>query len=167
MKYLENYIIALLLITIIIAGSTSNASAKNDYLNEYGARCGDFEVTTERRDTDYNYSENSTHEDEYVRFTYRKYLGTDCKTQKENVILKQQLELMKMCGRVNGNPTLKHNPEFNLLVSKCRGIAPTSLDNRPDDANSHWDSMKDTYKKKNPDVTIMGDKFIGPKKEDK
>ena len=41
MKYLENYIIALLLITIIIAGSTSNASAKNDYLNEYGARCGD------------------------------------------------------------------------------------------------------------------------------
>jgi len=167
MKYLENYIIALLLITIIIAGSTSNASAKNDYLNEYGARCGDFEITTERRDTDYNYSENSTHEDEYVRFTYRKYLGTDCKTQKENVILKQQLELMKMCGRVNGNPTLKHNPEFNLLVSKCRGIAPTSLDNRPDDANSHWDSMKDTYKKKNPDVTIMGDKFIGPKKEDK
>ena len=167
MKYLENYIIALLLITIIIAGSTTNASAKNDYLNEYGARCGDFEVTTERRDTDYNYSENSTHEDEYVRFTYRKYLGTDCKTQKENVILKQQLELMKMCGRVNGNPTLKHNPEFNLLVSKCRGIAPTSLDNRPDDANSHWDSMKDTYKKKNPDVTIMGDKFIGPKKEDK
>ena len=167
MKYLENYIIALLLITIIIAGSTSNASAKNDYLNEYGARCGDFEITTERRDTDYNYSENSTHEDEYVRFTYRKYLGTDCKTQKENVKLKQQLELMKMCGRVNGNPTLKHNPEFNLLVSKCRGIAPTSLDNRPDDANSHWDSMKDTYKKKNPDVTIMGDKFIGPKKEDK
>tara|TARA_R110002096_G_scaffold425732_1_gene634671 strand:+ start:163 stop:666 length:504 start_codon:yes stop_codon:yes gene_type:complete len=167
MKYLENYIIALLLITIIIAGSTTNASAKNDYLNEYGARCGDFEITTERRDTDYNYSENSTHEDEYVRFTYRKYLGTDCKTQKENVILKQQLELMKMCGRVNGNPTLKHNPEFNLLVSKCRGIAPTSLDNRPDDANSHWDSMKDTYKKKNPDVTIMGDKFIGPKKEDK
>ena len=167
MKYLQNYIIALLLITIIIAGSTSNALAKNDYLNEYGARCGDFEITTERRDTDYNYSENSTHEDEYVRFTYRKYLGTDCKTQKENVILKQQLELMKMCGRVNSNPTLKHIPEFALLVNKCRGIAPTSLDNRPDDAKSHWDSMKDTYKKKNPDVTIMGDKFIGPKKEDK
>ena len=160
MKYLENYIITFLLATIIIAGLTSDASSKNEYLNEYGARCGDFEVTTERRDTDYNYSENSTHEDEYVRFTYRKYLGTDCKTQKENVKLKQQLELMKMCGRVNGNPTLKHNPEFNLLVSKCRGIAPTSLDNRPDDDNSNWDLMKDTYKKENPDVKIMGDKKI-------
>ena len=162
MKYLENYIIALLLITIIIAGSTTNASARNDYLNEYGARCGDFEVSTERRDTDYNYSDNSTNEQEYLRFTYRKYLGTDCKTQKENVKIKQQLELMKMCGRVNGNPTLKHNPEFALLVSKCRGITPTSLDNRPDDGKSHWDTMKDSYKKENPDVKIMGDKFIGP-----
>jgi len=161
------FTIILFIMITLLALFGGPAHSKNDYLNEYGARCGDFEITTERRDTDYNYSENSTHEDEYVRFTYRKYLGTDCKTQKENVILKQQLELMKMCGRVNGNPTLKHNPEFNLLVSKCRGIAPTSLDNRPDDANSHWDSMKDTYKKKNPDVTIMGDKFIGPKKEDK
>ena len=141
------------------------AHSKNEYLNEYGARCGDFEVTTERRDTDYNYSENSTHEDEYVRFTYRKYLGTDCKTQKENVKLKQQLELMKMCGRVNGNPTLKHNPEFSLLVNKCRGIAPTSLDNRPNDANSHWDTLKNDYKKENPDVILMNDKFIGPKKD--
>jgi len=160
MKYLENYIIAFLLATIIIAGLTSGASARNDYLNEYGVRCGEFEVSTERRDTDYNYSESSTHEDEYVRFTYRKYLGTDCKTQKENIKLKQQLELMKMCGRVNGNPSLKHNPEFYLLVKKCTGIAPTSLDNRPDNDNSHWDSMKDEYKKENPDIKIMGDKNI-------
>ena len=143
------------------------AHSKNEYLNEYGARCGDFEVTTERRDTDYNYSKSSTHEDEYVRFTYRKYLGTDCKTQKENVKLKQQLELMKMCGRVNANPTLKHNPEFSLLVNKCRGIAPSSLDNRPNDANSHWDSLKNDYKKENPDVILMNDKFIGPTNETK
>ena len=167
MKYLENYIIAFLLATIIIAGLTSDASSKNEYLNEYGARCGDFEVTTERRDTDYNYSKSSTHEDEYVRFTYRKYLGTDCKTQKENVKLKQQLELMKMCGRVNANPTLKLNPEFSLLVNKCRGITPSGLDNRPNDANSHWDSLKNDYKKENPDVILMNDKFIGPTNETK
>ena len=160
MKYLENYIIAFLLVTIIVIGLTSGASARNEYLNEYGVRCGEFEVSTERRDTDYNYSDSNTHEDEYVRFTYRKYLGTDCKTSKENVAIKQQLELMKMCGRVNGNPTLKHNPEFNLLVSKCRGIAPTGLDNRPKDANSHWDSMKDQYKKENPNIKMMGDKNI-------
>ena len=36
------------------------AHSRNEYLNEYGARCGDMEVRTERRDTDYNYSDNST-----------------------------------------------------------------------------------------------------------
>jgi len=159
------FTIILFIMITLLALFGGPAHSKNEYLNEYGARCGDFEVTTERRDTDYNYSENSTHEDEYVRFTYRKYLGTDCKTQKENVKLKQQLELMKMCGRVNGNPTLKHNPEFSLLVNKCRGIAPTSLDNRPNDANSHWDTLKNDYKKENPDVILMNDKFIGPKKD--
>ena len=161
------FTIILFIMITLLALFGGPAYPKNEYLNEYGARCGDFEVTTERRDTDYNYSENSTHEDEYVRFTYRKYLGTDCKTQKENVKLKQQLELMKMCGRVNANPTLKHNPEFSLLVNKCRGIAPSGLDNRPNDANSHWDSLKNDYKKENPDVILMNDKFIGPKNETK
>jgi hypothetical protein len=28
-----------------------------------------------------------TNEQQYLRFTYRKYLGTDCKTAKENVQL--------------------------------------------------------------------------------
>ena len=161
------FTIILFIMITLLALFGGPAHSKNEYLNEYGARCGDFEVTTERRDTDYNYSENSTHEDEYVRFTYRKYLGTDCKTQKENVKLKQQLELMKMCGRVNANPTLKHNPEFSLLVNKCRGIAPSGLDNRPNDANSHWDSLKNDYKKENPNVILMNDKFIGPKNETK
>jgi len=161
------FTIILFIMITLLALFGGPAHSKNEYLNEYGARCGDFEVTTERRDTDYNYSKSSTHEDEYVRFTYRKYLGTDCKTQKENVKLKQQLELMKMCGRVNANPTLKHNPEFSLLVNKCRGIAPSGLDNRPNDANSHWDSLKNDYKKENPDVILMNDKFIGPTNETK
>ena len=143
------------------------AYPRNEYLNEYGARCGDFEVRTDRRDTDYNYSDNSTNEQEYLSFTYRKYLGVDCKTINENVKIKQQLELMKMCGRVNANPTLKHNPEFSLLVNKCRGIAPSGLDNRPNDANSHWDTLKNDYKKENPDVILMNDKFIGPTNETK
>ena len=92
------------------------AYPRNEYLNDYGVRCGEMEVSTERRDTDYNYSDSNTHEDQYLRFTYRKYLGTDCKTSKENVAIKQQLELMKMCGRVNSNPSLANNSNFNLLV---------------------------------------------------
>ena len=101
--------------------------------------------------------------------TYRHYLGSACTdefklVQQENMELKQQLELMKMCGRVNSNPTLKHNPSFNLLVSKCAGVAPTGNNTRPSDSQSLWDDMKDDYKKENPDVKLMNDKLIGPKK---
>ena len=80
---------AILIIMItLLAFFGGPAHSKNEYLNEYGARCGDMEITTEQRDTDYNYSDNSTNEQQYLRFTYRKYLGTDCKTQKENVKIK-------------------------------------------------------------------------------
>ena len=71
---------------------------------------------------------------------------------------------MKMCGRVNNNPSLAHNPNFRLLVSKCRGVSPTKLDNRPEDSKSYWDDLKDEFKKENPDVNLMGDKFINKKK---
>ena len=123
-----------------------------------------MEISTERRDTDYNYSDSNTHEDQYVRFTYRKYLGTDCKTSKENVAIKQQLELMKMCSRVNSNPSLAHNENFDLLVSKCRGVTPARDNTRPSDSQSLWDDMKDEYKKENPEINLMNDKLIGPTK---
>ena len=157
---------ALLIIMItLLALFGGPAHSRNEYLNEYGARCGDLEVRTERRDTDYNYSDNSTNEQQYLSFTYRKYLGVDCKTIKENVNLKQQLELMKMCGRVNSNPSLAHNKNFRLLVSKCRGVTPTEINNRPEDSGSAWDSLKDDYKKENPDIKLMGDKFLKPSKK--
>ena len=161
-----NYKFTALLIVMmtLLALFGGPAHSRNEYLNEYGARCGDMEVRTERRDTDYNYSDNSTNEQQYLSFTYRKYLGVDCKTIKENVKLKQQLELMKMCGRVNNNPSLAQNENFRLLVSKCRGITPTRDTTRPDDSKSLWDDMKDDYKKDNPELNLMGDKIIGPSK---
>ena len=73
--------------------------------------------------------------------------------------LKQQLELMKMCGKVNKNPTLSRNPNFKLLVSKCSGIIiPDDKIIKPD--GSYWDSIKDDYKKENPDIKLMGDKIV-------
>jgi len=157
---------AILIIMItLLALFGGPAHSRNEYLNEYGARCGDMEVRTERRDTDYNYSDNSTNEQQYLSFTYRKYLGVDCKTIKENVDLKQQLELMKMCGRVNNNPSLAYNENFRLLVSKCRGVTPTIDRSRPEDSKSAWDDMKDGYKKENPDLKLMGDKFLKPSKK--
>ena len=152
----------LIILICLLALFVEPAYPRNEYLNEYGVRCGEMEVSTERRDTDYNYSDSNTHEDQYLRFTYRKYLGTDCKTAKENVAIKQQLELMKMCGRVNSNPSLAHNPNFKLLVSKCRGVTPTEINNRPDNSGSAWDGLKNDYKKENPDIKLMGDKFLTP-----
>ena len=154
----------LILAFTILALFVEPAYPRNEYLNEQGVRCGEMEISTERRDTDYNYSDSNTHEDQYLRFTYRKYLGTDCKTSKENVAIKQQLELMKMCGRVNSNPSLALNENFALLVSKCRGVTPARDNTRPSDSQSLWDDMKDSYKKENPEVNLMGDKLIGPSK---
>jgi hypothetical protein len=150
----------LIILLTLLAFCAPPAYAKNEYLNEYGVRCGEMEISTEQRETDYNYSDSNTHEDQYLRFTYRKYLGTDCKTSKENVQIKQQLELMKMCGRVNSNPSLALNSNFALLVEKCRGVTPAKDNTRPADSQSLWDDMKDEYKKENPDVQLMGDKFI-------
>ena len=159
------YFTGILIVLMFLLTLIEPAYPRNEYLNEYGVRCGEMEISTERRDTDYNYSDSNTHEDQYLRFTYRKYLGTDCKTSKENVAIKQQLELMKMCGRVNSNPSLAYNENFNLLVSKCRGVSPTRDNTRPDDSKSHWDNLKDNYKKENPDIKVMGDKLLLPPKE--
>ncbi len=154
----------LIILLTLLAFCVNPAYPRNEYLNEYGVRCGEMEISTERRDTNYNYSDSSSNEQQGIRFTYRKYLGTDCKTSKENVAIKQQLELMKMCGRVNSNPSLAHNENFRLLVTKCRGVTPSGDNTRPADSQSLWDDMKDEYKKENPDIQLMGDKFINPGK---
>ena len=144
------------------------AYPKNEYLNEYGVRCGEMEFRIEDRNNEQDYhtynSNDYDNDSQNFSVTYRKYLGTDCKTSKENVQIKQQLELMKMCGRVNSNPSLAQNENFRLLVSKCRGVTPARDNTRPSDSKSLWDDMKDGYKKENPEVNLMGDKLIGPSK---
>ena len=166
----KNYYFTGILIILIclLALFVEPAYPRNEYLNEYGVRCGevDFREEQRNRDQDYRTSNTSDYDDDSKNFsiTFRKYLGTDCKTSKENVQIKQQLELMKMCGRVNSNPSLAHNENFRLLVSKCRGVSPTKVDNRPENSGSYWDSIKDNYKKENPDVKLMGDKILMPSK---
>ena len=162
----------LILAMCLMAFFVEPAYPRNEYLNNGTNTCstGSFDISVEQRDTDYNYNNSSTHENENVRLTYRHFLGSACtddfkKVQQENMELKQQLELMKMCGRVNNNPSLAYNENFKLLVSKCKGVAPTSIDNRPEDDKSLWDNMKDEYKEKNPDVKIMGDKILLPPKD--
>ena len=168
----------LILLFIGLTMFAKPAYPRNDYLNNGTNTCstGDLSVSVEQRDSENRYRHydstnnyNSPSDDKSIRLTWRHYLGSACTdefkaVQQENMELKQQLELMKMCGRVNSNPTLKHNPSFNLLVSKCVGVAPTGNNTRPNDSKSLWDDMKDGYKKENPDINLMNDKLIGPKK---
>ena len=172
------YFTGALIVLFVLLCFIRPAHPRNEYLNNGTNTCstGDLSVSVEQREYESEYRHfnpsnnyNNPSDDKSVRLTYRHYLGSACTdefkvVQQENMELKQQLELMKMCGRVNSNPTLKHNPSFNLLVSKCVGVAPTGNNTRPSDSQSLWDDMKDDYKKENPDVKLMNDKIIGPKK---
>ena len=163
---------ALLIIMLsMLAFFAEPAYPKNEYLNNGSNTCstGSFDISVEQRDTDYINNGSSTHENENVRLTFRHFLGSACtkefrQVQQENMELKQQLELMKMCGRVNSNPSLAQNENFKLLVSKCTGVTPSQSNTRPD-TTSLWDELKDEYKKENPDVKLMGDKFLKPSKK--
>ena len=168
------YFTGALIILFVLLCFIKPAYPRNEYLNDGTNTCstGSFDISVEQRDSDYNYRHysntndyNNYSDDRSVRLTWRKYLGSACtkefrEVQTENAQLKQQLELMKMCGKVNNNPTIARNPNFALLVQKCSGIIIPENE-KPD--NSHWDSLKDKYKKENPDIKLMGDKFIGPK----
>ena len=160
---------ALILMLTILAFFGGPAHSKNEYLQNSDERCGDFETrVTQSVGEDQQlqaFDRNFNNGSRYLSLTYRKYLGVDCKSGKENRMLKQQLELMKMCGKVNSNPSLALNQNFNLLTSKCRGVTPTSSRSRPENSGSLWDELKDDYKKENPDVILMGDKFIKPSKK--
>ena len=150
------------------------AYPRNEYLTDGTNSCRtgevDVRIETENRDDDYrhnsisnNYDNNS--DSDRLSVTYRHYIGTACtkqfrQVQQENMELKQQLELMKMCSRVNSNSSILQNENFRLLVSKCTGITPSKIDNRPEDSGSAWDGLKDKYKKENPGIKLMGDKFL-------
>ena len=152
------------------------AYPKNEYLNNGYNACntGSFDVRIETQEGDNEYKHyspsnnyNSENGRDSLSFTYRHYLGSACtkefkKAQQENIELKQQLELMKMCGKVNKNPTLKYNPNFHLIVAKCSGIV---IPENKTPEGSLWDELKDDYKKENPEIKIMGDKFIGSRKK--
>ena len=170
------YFTSALIILFVLLCFIKPAYPRNEYLNDGTNTCstGSFDISVEQRDSDYNYRHysntndyNNYSDDRSVRLTWRKYLGSACtkefrEVQTENAQLKQQLELMKMCGKVNNNPTIARNPNFALLVQKCSGIIIPE-NKKPD--KSHWDVIKDNYKKEKPDIQLMGDKFIGPNEQ--
>ena len=133
------------------------AYPRNEYLNDGNTRCGEGDVSVSNRDYEYDNYDRSWNESnsQELRLTFRKYLGTDCKTSKENAAIKQQLELMKMCNKVNRNPSLAQNKNFALLVSKCRGVVPQVDEVETMPTGSLWDELKDDYIKTNPDSKTL------------
>ena len=147
----------LIIMLTILAFCADPAYPRNEYLNDGNTRCGEVDVSVSNRDYQYDNYDRSWNESnsQELRLTFRKYLGTDCKTSKENAAIKQQLELMKMCNKVNRNPSLAQNKNFTLLVSKCRGVVPQvdEIENMP--TGSLWDELKDDYIKENPDSKTL------------
>ena len=152
------YFTGILMILLCLIAWMGPAYPRNEYLNN-SDRCGEFEARIEKyqNDTNYNSSNSTDYNNENYRFNlgFRKYLGTDCRTSKENMQLKQQLELMKMCNKVNRNPSLAQNENFALLVSKCRGVIPQVDEVEAMPTGSLWDELKDEYIKENPGSKTM------------
>ena len=151
------------------------AYPRNDYLNNYGNNCtyGSVELTINQYvpeeqqlqtfDSNYNNGNRS------LNLRFRKELGVakkicdeQNKIKNHNMKLMQQLELNKNCPRVNRDITLQYNANFNELVAYCKNVKGEV--NQEDYSESYWDTIKDGYKKENPDITLMGDKIIKPKK---
>ena len=175
---LMNYKFTALLIIMFVCLTlfAKPAYPRNDYLNNYGDRCtyGSVELTLNQYvpeeqqlqtfDGNYNNGNRS------LNLRFRKDLGISkrhCDNQNRikthNMKLMQQLELNKNCPRVNRDTTLQYNANFAELVAYCKNVIGIKDENIKEEG-SYWDSIKNNYKKENPGVDLMGDKFLDKKK---
>ena len=114
---------------LIVFGLTSQTQAVNEYLDGYNScERGRLEVYTEvdrydydrRMDSDSDYFADSGKIG--IRFSYP--LQSTCTKENislllENQRIKQQLELLKLCGRYQGLELPDH---FSDVREKCKGI---------------------------------------------
>ena len=124
MKKINIFFIILYTCLLFIGIKHELANARNEYLNNGSNTCrsGEIDLSVEQRDTDYNYSDSNTHENQNLRLTFRKYLGVsqkECeernKIQTQNELLKQQIELYKVCKQINTNQNLEQRIEEGLF----------------------------------------------------
>ena len=147
MKKINIFLIILYTCLLFIGIKHELANARNEYLNNGSNTCrsGEIDLSVEQRDTDYNYSDSNTHENQNLRLTFRKYLGVsqkECeernKIQTQNELLKQQIELYKVCKQINTNQNLE---QFKELLNYCRGIQ-TIKKERPNKFKNYLDKIK-------------------------
>ena len=173
---LMNYKFTALLIIMFVCLTlfAKPAYPRNDYLNNYGDKCsyGSVELTLNQYVNEHQqiqtFDGNYNNGNRSLNLRFRKDLGISkrhCDNQNRikthNMKLMQQLELNKNCPRVNRDTTLQYNANFAELVAYCKNVIGIK-DENPKEEGSYWDSIKNNYKKENPDVNLMGDKFLKP-----
>ena len=149
---------------------------RNDYLNNSGDKCtyGSVELTLNQYVNEHQqiqtFDRGYDNGSRSLNLRFRKDLGVSkrhCDEQNQikthSMKLMQQMELNKNCPRVNRDTTLQYNANFAELVAYCKNVIGIK-DENPKEEGSYWDSIKNKYKKENPDVELMGDKFLDEKK---
>ena len=127
----------LVLITVIVLSRP--VVAINEYLNDYGSHCstGSIELYSDIRGADdkYTYLDGDGNESNSYRqynddasgsvgIRWRKELGSSCtdpykRLMMQNQKLKQELELLKLCGRYK---ELELGPQFATVREMCKGV---------------------------------------------
>ena len=120
------FVLSLILIASAI---TSDAKAVNEYLNSYNScEQGRIELYTEFDRYDYDQRMNSSSDyfadSGKVGIRFRKEFGSTCtdpykKMMIENMKLKQELELLKLCARYSG---LDLGKSFSNVREKCKDV---------------------------------------------
>ena len=146
-------ILGSIVITILILLAFKKAFGVNEYLNDYGQHCstGSIELYSDVRGTDDRYSyydgdgDPNNHYRGYdddlsgsVGVRWRKELGSSCtdpykRLMMQNQKLKQELELLKLCGRYK---ELELGPQFATVREMCKGV------NRPEETNKNIKETK-------------------------
>ena len=128
-----------IIVLVIVVLSFKKAFGINEYLNDYGQHCskGSIELYSDVRGADDKYSyydgdgdpNNSyrNYNDDVsgsVGIRWRKELGSSCtepykKLMMQNQKLKQELELLKLCGRYK---ELDLGPQFSTVREMCKGV---------------------------------------------
>ena len=121
----------LLTVTLIMCwGLSQKALAVNEYLNDYPNHCseGSWEIYSEIDRYDYDQRMNSSSDyfadSGKVGIRFRKEFGSSCtdpykKMMIENMKLKQELELLKLCARYK---ELELGNQFATVREKCKGV---------------------------------------------
>ena len=151
--YFTGILIILFLLLVIFV---KPGHARNEYLNNGSNECRygdvDLSISKREREQDYHtYNSNDYDDDSHeLRLSFRKYLGISKKhcdrqneVQTENEILKQQIELYKVCKSINTKQDLE---QFRELIAYCSGIKKID---RTDRNNPYKDIIKKLDKYEN------------------